>query len=282
MQHHRHVVRAGLLILGFVLVTTPVSGDDIDDFVSATLKKQQIPGLALAVVRNGEPVKIQGYGLANIELEVPVTADTVFQTGSVGKQFTAAGILLLAEEGKLKLDDPLALHIPSAPAAWHRITVRHLLTHTSGLKDYGEDEVDFRKDYTELELLKMAWDIPLEFEPGSQWSYSNTGYMVLGILTSKLAGKHWSEFQKERIFEPLGMATASVISESDIVPNRAGGYEKNEDRELKNQEWVSPSFNYTADGTIYVTAKDMVAWDLALRERKLLSEADYEALFQSE
>ena len=270
------IVLGGLFILGSVLVAAPVHGDEVDDYVRATMKEQKIPGLSIAIVRDREPVRVQGYGLANIELEVPVTRDTIFQTGSVGKQFTAAGILLLAEDGNLKLDDPLALHFPSAPATWHPITIRHLLTHTSGLKDYGEEEIDFRRDYTEKELLEIAWKVPLEFEPGTQWSYSNTGYMVLGILTSKLAGMHWSKFQKQRIFEPLGMATARVISESDIVENRADGYEKNEEGELQNQEWVAPALNTLADGAVYVTARDMVAWDAALRERKLLSEASYD------
>jgi CubicO group peptidase (beta-lactamase class C family) len=266
-----------LIILGWALVAAPVHGDEVDDFVRATMEELKIPGLSIAIVRDGEPVRAQGYGLANVELEVSVTPDTIFQTGSVGKQFTAAGILLLAEDGKLKLDDPLALHFPSAPAAWHRITIRHLLTHTSGLKDYGEEEIDFRRDYTEKELLEIDWKVPLEFEPGSQWSYSNTGYMILGILTSKLADMHWSEFQKQRIFEPAGMTVTRVISESEIVKNRADGYEKNEEDELRNQEWVAPTLNTLADGAVYVTARDMAAWDAALRERKLLSEASYDA-----
>jgi CubicO group peptidase (beta-lactamase class C family) len=241
------------------------------------MEKKNVPGIAIAVVRDGEPARVRGYGLANIELEVPVTPDTIFQSGSVGKQFTAAGILLLAEEGKLKLDDPLALHFPRAPATWHRITIRHLLTHTSGLSDSGDDEYEERRDYTEEEHLEISWKLPLEFAPGSQWSYCNTGYMILGILTSKLTDMHWSEFQKQRIFEPAGMTTARVISESDIVKNRADGYERNEEGELRNQEWVPPSDNTLADGSLYVTARDMVAWDAALRERRLLSEASYDA-----
>ena len=127
------ILRGCLLILGCALVAAPAYSDEVDDFVRATMEEQNIPGIAIAVVRDGKPARVQGYGLANIELEVPVTPDTIFQSGSVGKQFTAAGILLLAEEGKLKLDDPLALHFPSAPATWHRITIRHLLTHTSGI-----------------------------------------------------------------------------------------------------------------------------------------------------
>jgi CubicO group peptidase (beta-lactamase class C family) len=200
--------RVGLLILGCALVAAPVCSDEVDDFVRATMEEQNIPGISIAVVRDGKRARVQGYGLANIELEVPVTPDTIFQSGSLGKQFTAAGILLLAEEGKLKLDDPLALHFPRGPATWHRITIRHLLNHTSGISDSQDDAYEPRRDYTEEEFLKISWKFPLEFTPGSQWSYCDTGYMILGILTSKLAGMHWSEYQKQRIFEPAGMTTA--------------------------------------------------------------------------
>ena len=269
--------RVGLLILGCALAAAPVCSDEVDDFVRATMEEQNIPGISIAVVRDGKRARVQGYGLANIELEVPVTPDTIFQSGSLGKQFTAAGILLLAEEGKLKLDDPLALHFPRGPATWHRITIRHLLNHTSGISDSQDDAYEPRRDYTEEEFLKISWKFPLEFTPGSQWSYCDTGYMILGILTSKLAGMHWSEYQKQRIFEPAGMTTARVISESDIVKNRADGYERNEEGELRNQEWVPPSDNTTAGGSLYLTARDLVAWDAALRERRILSEASYDA-----
>lgn len=133
----------------------------------------------------------------------------MYQSGSLGKQFTAAGILLLAEEGNLGLDDPLTRHLPGAPRAWRKITIRHLLQHTSGLADYTE-RVDLRRDYTEDDLLKIAYGLPLEFRPGSAWSYSNTGYMVLGIVIGRIAGRHWSEFLAERVFTPLGMADCSI------------------------------------------------------------------------
>jgi CubicO group peptidase (beta-lactamase class C family) len=278
MRHRSSIIlRGGLLILGCALVAAPACSDEVDDFVRATMEEQNIPGMAIAVVRDGKPARIQGYGLANIELDVPVTPDTIFQSGSVGKQFTAAGILLLAEEGELKLDDPLALHFPSAPATWHRITIRHLLTHTSGISDSEDDAYEARRDYTEEEFLEISTKFPLEFAPGSQWSYCDTGYMILGILTSKRTDMHWSEFQKQRIFEPAGMTTARVISESDIIKNRADGYERNEKGELRNQEWVPPSDNTTAGGSLYLTARDLVAWDAALRERRLLSETSYDA-----
>jgi len=262
-------------VLVFVLVTAPVFADEVDDYVRAVMEKQRIPGLSLAIVKDGAPLKLRGYGLANVELGVPATTDTIYQSGSIGKQFTAAGILLLAEDGKLGLDDPLSRHFPPGPASWHRIRIRHLLTHTSGLGDGSglgddEDQMDQRRDYTEEELLEEAMNVPLSFEPGSQWSYSNTGYVVLGVLISKLTGKHWSDFLKARVFDPSGMTTTRVISESDIVKNRADGYILDDEGGLKNQEWVAPTQNTCGDGALYFTVKDLVAWDEALRARRVL------------
>jgi CubicO group peptidase (beta-lactamase class C family) len=258
----------------------PAAGDAVDDYVRGVMAKTKTPGVSVLVSRGGRTLRAQGYGMANVELQAPASADTVYQSGSVGKQFTAAGVLLLVEEGKLGLDDRLSKHFPEGPAAWHRISVRQLLTHSSGLKDYGSDEIDYRQDYDEQELLEVMRRVPLEFEPGTQWSYSNTGYLILGLLTSRLAGKHWSEFQAERIFAPLGMTTARVISEKDIVMNRAAGYELDEQGELKNQDWVSPSLNRCADGALYLTVKDLAAWERALRERRLLGPASYEAWWE--
>jgi CubicO group peptidase (beta-lactamase class C family) len=259
-------------LLGGLLYAPVGNADPVDDFVQAQLKEHKIPGLALLVMKNGEVVKQQGYGYADLEFNVPVTADTLFQSGSLGKQFTAAGILLLVEDGKLRLDDRLSMYFPDAPAAWHRITVRQLLSHTSGIKDYESADVfDYRKDITDEELLKAVQELPLEFEPGSQWNYSNSGYVILGLLTSKLAGKHWSDFQAERIFKPLGMKTTRVISERDIIPNRASGYQL-KDGVIYNQDWVSPSYNYRfADGALYFSVKDLAEWERALEKGTFMS-----------
>ena len=255
--------------LAAVSFASPLRADAVDDFVESFRAQAKIPGLAVLVMRGGEVERAKGYGSANLEHAVPVTADTIFQSGSTGKMFTAAGILLLAEDGKLRLDDPLARHFPGGPASWHRITVRQLLHHTSGIKDYG-DEIDFRKDYTEAELLAIMQKLPIEFEPGTQWSYSNSGYLTLGLLTSKLAGKPWHEFQAERIFAPLGMKTTRVITERDVVPHRAAGYELDEKGEVRNQEWVAPSLNQCADGALYFSVNDLAAWERALRAGKFL------------
>lgn len=254
-----------------------VRADPIDDFILATMKKQEVPGLTVGVVKDGRIVKAQGYGLANVEHQVPAKRETVYQTGSVGKQFTAMAVMLLVEEGKLQLDDPVGRHLKAAPPAWKDVTVRHLLTHTSGIRD-ATATLDLRRDYTEDELLKKLAAAPLDFEPGTKWRYSNSAYEVLGILISKVAGQFYGDFLKDRVFKPLGMTTARIISEADIVPNRAAGYQFVKGR-LQNQEWVSPTFNTTADGALYVTVDDMIKWDAALTAGKLLKKESYDAMW---
>lgn len=266
--------RSSAILLLLALAAAPLAADAVDDYVTAQLAASKVPGAAVLVMKNGAVVREQGYGFANLEHKVAVTPETIFQSGSTGKMFTAAGILLLVQDGKLGLDDRLAQHFGGAPASWHRITIRHLLTHTSGIKDYG-DEFDYRKDVTDEEQLAVMMKLPLEFEPGTQWSYSNSGYLVLGLLTSKLAGKHWSDFQGERIFAPLGMTTTRVISESAIVPNRAAGYSVDDKGEIVNQEWVAPTYNRCADGALYFSIRDLAAWEKALAARSFLSTASF-------
>jgi CubicO group peptidase (beta-lactamase class C family) len=240
----------------------------VNDYIKAEMARQRIPGLSLAVIRDGQIILAKGYGLANVEHQVPVKPETIFQSGSMGKQFTATAVMMLVEAGKLNLSDPITKFFTEAPAAWNRITVRHLLTHTAGTTDYPRD-FDFRLDYTEDELLKRATAIPLVFQPGEKWSYSNLGYLLLGILIHKVSGQFYGDFLQERVFRPLGMTTARIISEADIVPNRAAGYRLVKG-ELKNQEWVSPSLNTTADGALYLTVYDMAKWDAALYTEKLV------------
>lgn len=234
----------------------------IDRYLKTEMQRQKIPGVSLAVVRAGKIEILKSYGLANVEHNVPVKPETVFQSGSIGKQFTAAAVMILVEEGKLALDDKITKYFTDAPEAWKNITVRQLLNHTSGLGDYPP-EVDLRRDYTEDEYFAIIKKAPLAFEPGTRWDYSNAGYFTLGALVRKVTGKFYGDFLQERIFKPLGMTTARVISEADIIPNRAAGY-RLENGILKNQEWVSPSTNTTADGSLYLTILDLAKWDAAL------------------
>ena len=241
------------------------------------MARQRIPGLALLVSSEGKTLKAQGYGLANIELQVAVKPETVFQSGSVGKQFTAAAIMMLVEDGKLKLDDSITAYLKDAPPSWNRVTIRELLSHTAGFTDYPKN-FDFRKDYSEEELLKIIARIPLAFEPGTSWSFSNLGYATLGILIHRVTGQFYGDFLQQRIFRPLGMSTTRIISEADVIPNRASGYRLVKG-EIKNQEWVAPLVNTTADGSLYFSVLDLAKWDAALYTEKLLKRASLEQMW---
>lgn len=266
------------LLLGSYLALIPgaYATDRAGDFLNDYLKRKQIPGCAVMVRHDGEVVLSAGYGLANLEHGVRVTPQTVFQSGSMGKQFTAMAVMMLVEEGKLSLDDRISKHFP-VPPSWSRITVRHLLTHTSGLGDYPEN-FSLQKNYTEDDLRKMIVAQPLSFASGEKWNYSNLGYVTLGILIRKVSGEFYGEILQKRIFAPLGMKNTRIINEADIIPNRAAGYILKEGV-LKNQEWVAPAVNTTADGSLYFTAEDIANWDEALEAKNLLSPAGYEQMW---
>lgn len=266
-----------ILLLAIAAVAQDGVSTKVDEYIRSEMQAQQIPGLALAVIKDGQIVIAKGYGLANVEHQVPVKLETIFQSGSTGKQFTATAVMMLIEEGKLSLDDKITKYFPDGPQAWQNITVRHLLSHTSGMTDYPQD-FDLRRDYTEDELYQRIKPIPLAFQPGEKWSYSNLAYVMLGILIHKVSGKFYGDFLQERVFKPLGMTTARIISESDIVPNRAAGY-RVVNGQLKNQDWVSPSLNTTADGALYLTIYDMAKWDAALYTEKLLKKSSLEQMW---
>src|SRR5215510_13803892 len=266
-----------LLSASFAAKSAP-QADKVDDYVKTAMIAQKIPGVSIAVVRNGEIAKAKGYGLANFELNAPATADTIFQSGSVGKQFTATLVMMLVEEGRMSLDDHISKYVPNAPAIWKDITLRHLLTHTSGISNRIYSQINMRQDYSEDELVEKIAAFPLDFQPGEKWNYSNSGYVLLGILIHKATGKFYGDLLREQIFTPLGMSTARIINEAEIVPNRAAGYRLVKG-ELKNQEWVSPALNTTADGSLYLTALDMAKWDAALYTQKLLKQSSLDMMW---
>jgi CubicO group peptidase (beta-lactamase class C family) len=266
-----------ILLLSIAALAQDSVATRVDEYIRTEMQTQQIPGLALAVIKDGQIVIAKGYGLANVEHQAPVKPETIFQSGSTGKQFTATAVMMLVEEGKLSLDDKITKYFPDGPDAWRNISVRHLLTHTSGMTDYPQD-FDLKRDYTEDELYQRIKAVPLAFQPGEKWSYSNLAYVMLGILIHKVSGKFYGDFLQERIFKPLEMTTARIISEADIVPNRAAGY-RVVNGQLKNQNWVSPTLNTTADGALYLTIHDMAKWDAALYTEKLLKRSSLEQMW---
>jgi CubicO group peptidase (beta-lactamase class C family) len=268
------------LSLSLVLATSARSQgaplDSVERYVRAELARQSIPGLSLAILRGDSVLLSRGYGYANVELRALASDSTIYQSGSVGKQFTAAAVVMLAEAGRLSLDDSITRYFPKPPRAWRGITIRHLLTHTSGIPDYVDSTFDLRRDYTEDDLVRLAAKLPLKFPPGARWSYSNTGYLLLGILIHRVTGAFYGDFLRDRIFGPIGMTTTRIISEADIVPNRAAGYHL-VDGKLENQEWVSPSLNTTADGSLYFSVRDISRWAIALNQKRIPSQAGLEA-----
>ena len=272
------------ILFAIVLVAThsvqaqsPSTTAAVTNYVKAEMQRQHIPGLSLLVIKNDKIIRAEGFGLANVELQVPVKPESVFQSGSVGKQFTATAVMMLVEEGKIGLDDPLTKYFPDAPATWKDVTIRELLSHTAGFGDYPKN-FDYRKDWTEDEELKLIESIPLAYPPGTNWAYSNFGYVTLGILIHRVMGEFYGDFLQQRIFRPLGMNSTRIISEADIVPNRSAGYRLVKG-ELKNQEWVSPVVNTTADGSLYFTTLDLAKWDAALYTEKLLKRSSLDLMW---
>jgi CubicO group peptidase (beta-lactamase class C family) len=264
---------------------TPEQVASIDRFVKAEMGRERIPGVAIGVYSHGKILLAKGYGLANVELNVPVKAETIFQSGSVGKQFVSAAIMMLVEEGKIGLDDSIVKYFPNGPAFWQTIRVKNLLSHTSGLAEYESgDRIGpkgpfyLRLDFTQDELLEKIEALPIDFKVGDKWAYRNTNYVLLGMMIQKVTGKFYSDYLQERIFQPLGMSSTRLVSDTDIIPNRSSGYEINDDK-LQNQAWVSPTFNSTADGTLYFTVPDLAKWDDALYGTKLLKQSSLDQMW---
>ena len=258
---------------------TPEQVTAIDRYMAAEMRREDVPGVAVGIYSRGQILLAKGYGLANIELNVPVKAETIFQSGSVGKQFTSAAIMTLVEEGKIGLDDSIVKYFPNAPQSWQGIRVKNLLSHTSGLSEYETDEragpggpFYMRLDFTEDELVNKIEALPIEFKPGEKWDYRNTNYVLLGAIIHRVTGTFYADYLRERIFKPLGMNSTRLISEADIIPNRSSGYE-HKGEIIQNQSWVSPTFNSTADGALYFNVLDLAKWDAALYGTKLLRQS---------
>ncbi|HTS11524.1 MAG TPA: serine hydrolase domain-containing protein [Candidatus Limnocylindrales bacterium] len=265
---------------------TAAQTEAIDQLAKSEMARQRIPGLEVGVYSRGRILLAKGYGLADVELNVPVTAETLMQSGSVGKQFVSAAIMMLVEEHKLSLDDSITRYFTDAPASWKPILIKNLLSHTSGLSEYESDDRTgpsgpfyMRLDFSEDELIKKIYALPIEWPAGTKWDYRNTNYVILGILIHKLTGERYDQFLHDRIFAPLGMTSTRLISDRDIIMNRSSGYEIDDEDQLKNQEWVSPTFNSTADGTLYFNVLDVAKWDAALYTTRLLTQASLDRIW---
>jgi len=261
-------------VLALLLAATVINAyqaveqaNPVDDFIKAEMKRQHVPGLSLVVVKDGRVIKAEGYGLANIKRQIAAKPDTVYKIASVSKQFIATGIMLLVQESRLGLDDPISKYLEGTPATWKGITIRHLLTHTSGLvrEAPGFDPFKIQSD---AEVIKSAYSLPLRFAPGDKWEYSNTGYFALAEIIRKVSGQPWSEYLNEKVFKPAEMNTTFPTNTKVSVPNRALGYVDN--HQLKDAvEWAA----LRPSGAFLSTVLDLAKWDAVLYTDKTLNDS---------
>jgi CubicO group peptidase (beta-lactamase class C family) len=258
-----------LVFAGLLLQAGRSFADAVDNEIRSEMHKRHIPGLALAIVRNGKVIRSKGYGFANLELGIRATPDTVFSLHSVSKQFCAAGIMLLIRDGKIKLDDPVTRYFPECSPAWDAIQVRHLLNHTSGIPDYLNEDLKLPDAASDSAIPGAVSKLPLKFAPGSKFAYSNTGYLMLALMIHQLTGRPDPEFLRERIFKPLGMASSRTSSQADIIPRRAARYD------WQNGHFVNGRPPSTVpeigDGGMLSTVLDLARWDAALYTDRILT-----------
>lgn len=253
----------------------PSLGARINAAAKEEVSSGRVAGAAVAVLRGGKLVFANGYGRSNLELATPASARTVFRIGSLTKQFTAAGVLLLAEQGKLKIDDKLSLYLPDFPRA-NEVTLRDLLNHTSGIHNFTEGPVIDKISTTGATVKELVADIagqsPLyDFEPGMGWWYSNSNYALLGVVIEKVSGRTWATFMKTEIFDKLGMSDTAADDAGDVVPGRASGYSLFHGKagQFRNADFTNMSVPYAA-GALRSTAEDLARWNGDLYGGKLL------------
>jgi D-alanyl-D-alanine carboxypeptidase len=231
------------------------------------MKQQNIPGLSLAVVKDGEIIKARGYGVSNRQLKTPATPETVYKIASVSKQFIATGVMLLVQEGRLGLDDPIGKYLERTPPSWAGIRIRHLLTHTSGIVREAPAFDPF-KIQSDAAVIQSSYSLPLRFAPGEKWEYSNTGYFALGEVIRKVAGRPWPEYVSEKIFKPSGMNTTYPTNTSVRLPQRALGYTDNA-KLVEVKEWTA----LRPSGAFLSTVVDMSKWDAVLYTDNVLNDS---------
>lgn len=259
----------------------PVVAAELKHFLQAEITDYGIPGFGVAIVYDGQIVHLGGYGLANVEHGAPVTSNTVFHSGSTGKMFTAAALLFLAQDGLLKLDHAVSSYLPEVPKSWADMTIRHLLSMTSGLGNFGDVfapapiennviPVNIWQDHSDEQLLSLAAMSPLKFAPGESYLYSNISYIVASLIVARITGRPYYKLLRDRLFEPAGMANAREASYHDLVPNRAGGYSL-VGGQLSNSHWTAPTMFRTGDGGLYFSARDIAQWFIELDRPKILN-----------
>jgi len=283
------VMQFSILCLVVILIPAVVSAqtDDsrhvfelVDAYVTAEAAEHSFRG-AVLVGMNGKVVFEKAYGVADEEWNAHNTTTTKFRIASLSKQFTAACVLLLQERGRLKVQDPVSRYLAGLPERWQSITIHQLLTHTSGAPNYTDSsqlpKIN-RTGATPQEMIALVADKPLDFKPGSQWHYTNTGYILIGMIIEKVSGQSYADFVKSNIFERLGMTNSGYDRATDILKERASGYQI-KDGILTNADFIDMTIPYAAGG-IYSTVEDMYGWNEAMaQDGKLLAANSLKQMF---
>ena len=255
----------------------------IDKYIQNVMTEKRIPGMSIAVVRQGEPLLMKGYGMANLEHSVSATKKTVYEVASVGKTFTAFVVMMLVEEGVIDLDRAIADYLNNLPSAWHSVTVKHILSHQSGLPGYTE--VDnywtdiIRYKLSQSEIIDLVSDLPLMFKPGEYFSYDNTGYYLLGMMLEQITGCSYGDLMQKRLFKPLGMNSTKMNNPNEITTHRASGYRLPKDK-LINKPYYSPSVTFSAGGQLSCI-EDMVKYERELYNPTLLQQSTLDLMWKT-
>lgn len=250
----------------------------VDAIVEAAMAEHQIPGVTLLVVHRGRRIVACGYGLADVENNVPAELETVYQIASLTKQFTAAAILQLVEQHKLHLDDDVTTLIPELHIRGGIVTVHNLLSHTHGLVEYNRDETipEWGTPITHTRVLALIGDRELEFKPGERFQYRNSGYYLLGMIVERVSGMSYAEYMRVNMFQPLGMRSTSQCTQREIIAKHAHGY-TTDDGKLHNPRLLDMSWTF-AVGSVCSTAPDLLLWDRALRSGRVVSADSYKKM----
>jgi len=270
-------------------VFAKLSDIEVERRVGAVIDKiathPEFVGLSVAVARGDNLIVDRGYGIADLEWNVPVDASTIFRIGSMTKQFTAAATLKLAEQGKLGLDDPLSRYVPEFDTGGRVVTIRQMLNHTSGIPEYTMQPGFFGRlsliDVSDTELLQLVSGKPFDFEPGAGWRYSNTNYYLLGMIIAKASGRSYAAFMQDEFFTPLGLAHTRYGSESEIIPHRAQGYSFDPNTGSHSNDAAISMNTPGAGGALVSSAGDLVRWQVALTNGRVIRPASFEQMIAS-
>ncbi len=264
-----------LFLFLLISIASFAQTDSTDLIVQKFMKDQRITGLSLAVIKNGKAVVNKGYGLANVEHNIPVNSETVIRLGSVSKQFFTTAILKLQEDGQLSIEDSVHKFFPDAPETWRPIQIKHLMSHTSGLKREGPAYNNYIIQ-PDLAIIKSAYKLPLDFKTGEKYQYCNLAYYMLAEIITQVSKQPWQDYIREKLFIPAGMKNSCMTDFFPIIPNRASGYMHKGDT-LINAEAM---YAVRPSGGFLSTSSDMIRWNKVLDEKKIiLSKKSWELLW---